>query len=122
MTEQDTYPTGEDVPGFPYVEAKLGGQRKLRRWLVQPTDDDRIIVQTDGAIGCFHVSGRDGRLNLRGGYFPHLNPVCGAQPFTFPPGFVRAALSCCRPLDAETDTGRGVIVCSTVRMIGGERS
>lgn len=114
MTDQDHYPVRVGALGGRYIIAALGNQRKARDWLVQATDTDQIIVQADDCIGCFDVSGANGRLNFRGGYFPHL---ALAKPFTFPPDFVRAALEIAHPLDSETDTGRGVIVCNTVRVI-----
>jgi hypothetical protein len=54
------------------VIAKLAGMRKIREWIVMPTSDDPIIVQTDGAIGIFDWRSGNGRLSTKGGYFPHL--------------------------------------------------
>lgn len=113
MEAETHYPVSTGALGGRYVEAKLGRQRKARRWLVQPTDDDRIIVQGDGAIGIFAFDGK-GRLCTRGGYFPHL---ALASPFEFPAGFVAACLDVCQPMGATTSQG-GVTVEHTVRVIG----
>ena len=107
------YPVRAGGLGGRYVIAKLGRMRKARDWLVQATDDDRIIVQADDAIGMFDVSGANGRLCLEGGYFPHLSI---ARPFEFPPEFVRTCVDIAHALDAKTE-GHGVIVEHTVRVI-----
>lgn len=121
-----TYQTRKGPMGGRYVIAKLGTMRKEREWLVQATSDDRIIVQGSkpgkpgystpyaDAIGCFDVTGKNGRLTTKGGYFPNL-PF--AQPFEFPPEFVRACLEICQPLDAVGDYGVAVIH-HTVQVIG----
>jgi len=106
------YPVSTGALGGRYVEAKLARMRKPRRWLVQPTSDDRIIVQAEGAIGIFAFDGQ-GRLTTRGGYFPHL---ALAVPYTFPTGFVAACLDVCQPLGAET-TERGCTVAHTVKVV-----
>jgi len=113
MTEQTHYPVRVGALGGRYVIGKLGNMRKDRDWLVQATDDDRIIVQADGAIGVFDVSGANGRLCTTGGYFPHL---AIARPFEFPRDFVRAALEIAHPMDSETHAC-GVIMQNTVRVI-----
>ena len=99
------------------VIAKLGNQRKPRAYLVQATSDDRIIVSegygSKGSIGCFDMQGR-GVMTFEGAHFPHLRL---ARPFAFPPEFVRTCIDVAHPLDSETDTGRGVIVANTVRVI-----
>lgn len=109
--------------GGRYVHAKLKGQRVEREYLVQATSDDRIIVQGSkpgqpgratpyaDCIGCFNVDGTGGRFTTRGGFFPHL---AIAEPFDFPPDFIRACLEVCQPLDAVTDGG-GIIVNHTVQ-------
>lgn len=122
MSATEHYPVKAGPMGGRYVIAKLANQRKAREWLVQPTSDDRIIVQgskpDSGAysdcIGIFDVSGKNGRLCLAGGFFPHLSI---ARPFDFPAEFVRTCLDIAHPLDSETDTGCGVIVCNTVQVI-----
>jgi len=113
MTDATHYPVSTGPLGGRYVEAKLGRMRKPRKWLVQATSDDRIIVQTEGAIGIFGFDGK-GRLSTRGGYFPHL---AFAAPFEFPAGFVAACLDVCQPLGAET-TAHGCTVAHTVEVIG----
>jgi len=101
------------------VTAKLAGMRKERDWCVMPTNNDRILVQTDGAIGVFDWRTGEGRLCVRGGYFPHL---AAASPFTFPQDFVAACLAACPSLGGETVLCDGmVIVENTVHVIDGER-
>lgn len=108
----------EIVPGYfgPRVKGKLAGQRKERTFTVQPTDDDRIIVQADGCIGSFDVRTGKGVLNTKGQYFAHLNKIMGAVEFEFPKEFVRLCLEAAPALDSETSRG-GVTVVNTVRTI-----
>lgn len=113
MSDEQHYPVKTGALGGRYVIAKLGTMRKARDWLVQATDDDRIIVQADGAIGVFDVSGANGRLCTQGGYFPHL---AIAKPFEFPGEFVRTCVDVAHPLDAQT-SDLGMIVEHTVRVI-----
>lgn len=113
MATEEHYPVSTGALGGRYVTAKLGKQRKARKWLVQATNDDRIIVQGEGAIGIFAMDGK-GKLCTTGGYFPHL---ALARPFEFPAGFVAACLDVCQPLDAETSYG-GVTVAHTVQVVG----
>lgn len=104
------------VPGYfgPKVEGKLGKMRKTRTWSVMPTSEEgRLIVQADGAIGTFDFRTGKGRLNTKGEYFPHL---AVAAPFDFPPEFVRACLEACPSLDGETTRG-GVTIAHTVEII-----
>lgn len=108
----DHYPVSAGAMGGRYVHAKLAKMRKPRRWLVQPTSDDRIIVQADGAIGIFGFDGK-GRLTTRGEYFPHL---ALATPYEFPAGFVAACLDVAQPLDSET-TENGCTIRHTVQVI-----
>lgn len=108
----DHYPVETGCLGGRYVFAKLAKMRKPRKWLVQPTSDDRIIVQAEGAIGIFGFDG-NGRLTTRGGYFPHL---AIATPYTFPVGFVATCLDICQPLDSET-TEHNCTVAHTVQVI-----
>lgn len=96
------------------VIAKLAGMRKIREWIVMPTSDDRIIVQTDGAIGIFDWRSGNGRLTTKGGYFPHL---AIAKPFVFPVEFIRACLQACPSLGgAHMLCDRAVIVENAVRI------
>lgn len=107
-----------------YVTAKLGKMRMAREWLVQPTSDDRIIVQGSrpskpgrptpyaDCIGIFGFDGK-GRLTTKGGYFPHL---AFAEPFEFPADFVAVCMDVCQPLDTET-TGHGFTVRHTVQVV-----
>lgn len=113
MAGETHYPVRAGALGGRYVTAKLGNMRVAREWLVQPTSDDRIIVQgatiprpgkpyggnTD-AIGIFDFSGK-GRLCTKGGYFPHL---AIAEPFEFPQAFVATCMDVCQPLGAVTRT------------------
>ena len=96
------------------ITAKLGSMRRAREWCVMPTSDDRILVQTDGAIGIFDWRTGAGKLCTRGGYFPHL---AIARPYTFPPDFVQACLRVCPSLGGETALTPGRIVEHTARMI-----
>ena len=97
------------------VSAKLAGMRKPQEFVVYPRNDgspDRIIVQSDRAIGALGPDGR-GILNWRGSgpkYFVHLSRRLGAEPYTFPRSFV---LMCqeARPnsgdlIGASPETGR----------------
>jgi len=100
------------------ITAKLAGMRKAREWTVMPMADDRILIQTDGAIGVFDWRTREGRLCVRGGYFPHL---AAASPFTFPQNFVTACLAACPSLGGETVLCDGLVVVeNTVQIIGSE--
>ncbi len=89
------------------VIAKLTGMRKERAWTVIPTSDERIIVQTDGAIGIFDWRTGKGRLSTKGGYFPHL---AIAKPFTFPPEFVRGCLRACPSLGGRHPECNGALI------------
>ncbi len=84
-----------DIPKLRHVEAKLGTMRKVRRWSPMRQRDGSIIVQGDGAIGIFDPTTGAGRLNVRGGYFPHLHAAMGARPFVFPPAFVAECVAAC---------------------------
>ena len=71
------------------VTAKLGNMRKPQDFVVYPpSDKGNIIVQSDKSIGAFDIRTGEGMLNTKGCYFPHLNAICGAIPFTFPDDFV----------------------------------
>lgn len=109
----------EIVPGYfgPHVKGKLAGQRKAREYSVQPTSDDRIIVQADGCIGIFDVHNGKGYFNTKGGYFLHLNAMLGAKPYAFPAEFVRLCLEASPALDSTVTRG-GVTVHTTVKMLG----
>ena len=84
------------------VEAKLHTMRKPQSWYVSPTSDGRVMVQSDKSIGMFDFRTREGVLNVKGCYFPHLNRVLGAFPYTFPEEFVRACLEACPALDSTS--------------------
>jgi hypothetical protein len=111
--------TFEMIPGYfgPRVRGKLAGQRKARDWSVRPVDDGSIIVQGDGCIGQFDFKTRQGVLNIKGEYFPHLSRALGAKPYEFPAEFVRLCLEACPALDSESSRG-GVTVVNTIRTIG----
>jgi hypothetical protein len=115
MTDTTHYPVSAGPLGGRYVHAKLATMRKAREWSIQPTSDDRIIVQTGygskGAIGIFGFDGV-GRLTTKGAHFPHL---ALATPYTFPAGFVAACLDVSQPLDSESTYG-GVTVAHTVQV------
>ena len=101
------------------VTAKLGSMRKAREWVVMPTSDDRIIVQTTGAVGIFDWRTGAGRLTTRGGYFPHL---AIAKAFTFPAAFVRACLRVCPSLGGASVLCDGMLVVEhTAQIIDGNR-
>ncbi len=124
MEDKTHYPVRAGSLGGRYVTAKLGTMRVAREWLVQPTSDDRIIVQGskpgkrgrptpyNDCIGIFGFDGA-GRLSTNGGYFPNL---ALAKPFMFPAGFVAACLDVAQPLDSETTAG-GVTVSHTVTVV-----
>lgn len=69
--------------------------RKPQEFAVNPTSDDRIMVQSDKAIGLFDYRTGLGVLNTKGCYFPHLSRAAGAVTYQFPPEFVAAALEAC---------------------------
>lgn len=94
------------------ITAKLPGMRKAREWSVMPTDRDRILVQTGGAIGIFDFRTGAGKLCTRGGYFPHL---AIAKPYVFTTEFVRECLRVCPSLGGETHLTPGHVVEHTVR-------
>jgi hypothetical protein len=110
--------TYELVPGYfgPRVRGKLATMRKPRDWSVSPVDDGSIMVQTNGAIGQFNFRSRQGVLNTKGEYFPHLSPALGAKPYEFPAEFVRLCLEACPGLGSESSRG-GVTVEHTIRTI-----
>lgn len=89
------------------VVAKLGSMRKAREWSVRPTSDDRIIVQTEGAIGIFEWRKGVGALCTSGGTYAHL---AVARPFAFPLDFVQACLRECPSLGGETIHAGGAVV------------
>jgi hypothetical protein len=89
------------------VVAKLASMRKAREWIVMPTSDDRIIVQSEGAIGIFDWRSGKGRLSTKGGYFPHL---AVAKAYVFPPDFVRACLQACPSLGGAHALRDGAII------------
>lgn len=102
--------------GFQRVTAKLGSMRKERDWSVSPSEGDKIMVQSDGAIGLFDWRTGNGVLNTKGGYFPHLSPALGAKPFEFPKDFVVECMKVCPSLGGQTElAGGAIIVEHTVR-------
>ena len=102
-----------------YVTAKIGNMRKPQRFHVSPTDDNRIMIQSDKSIGLFDFRTRQGILNTKGSYFPHLNPSLGAKRYEFPAEFVQACLEACPALDSVSVLGGGVAyVDNTVKIIG----
>lgn len=105
--------------GFAYVNAKLANQRKVQHYLVSPTSDGRIMVQSDKSIGMFDFRTRQGVLNTKGCYFPHLSAYMGAKPYEYPRAFVSACLEVCPALDSEIEIPGGIMQ-STVEIIGGE--
>ena len=76
------------------VTAKLAGMRKEQTFSVYPRKAGQpVVVQSERAIGTFHPETGLGVLNWRGSgakYFAHLHAFTGAEPFTFPPDFVKA--------------------------------
>lgn len=96
------------------VRAKIASMRKMCEWIVIPTSDDRIIVQTEGAIGIFDWRSGKGRLSTRGGYFPHL---AIAKYFVFPPEFVRVCLQVCPSLGGQHVLCDGVVIENTVKIL-----
>lgn len=100
---------GKDVVG------KLANMRKPQEFLVRPATDGTLYIQSDKSTGKFDFRTGEGVLNTKGTTFMHLQGL-GAQPFTFPPDFVRACLAACPPLDSETTVG-GVTFVNTVQVI-----
>ena len=105
------------ILGGSAVIGKLGKMRKDQDFIVRPASDGSIYIQSDKSTGKFDFRTRKGVLNTKGTTFAHLNAFMGAVEFEFPPDFVRACLAACPSLDGETDTGRGVIVSHTVKVI-----
>lgn len=98
---------------FKTVTAKLGTMRKARTWIVTPTSEEgMLIVQADGAIGCFDYRTGKGKLTTKGEYYPHL---ALAKPFDFPPDFVAACLAACPSLGGSTKVA-GVEIMHTVQL------
>jgi hypothetical protein len=91
------------------VTAKFGKMRKPANWYIYPMHEGRITVQADGRIGQFDAETGEGVINMKGEYFPHLDPKAGAVPFTFPPEFVtecKAMLAA----DAQKFDQRGPVI------------
>lgn len=87
-----------------------------RAWHVQPTSDDRLIVQADGAIGIFDWRTGKGKLTTKGEYYPHL---ALAKPFDFPADFVADCLAACHSHGGGTPLAGGAIVVKhTVQVLG----
>lgn len=102
---------------FTRVEGKLGRMRKAQSFVVMPTSDEgQLIVQSDKSIGRFDMRTGEGILNTRGCYFVHLSRAAGAEPYSFPPEFVAAALEACPSLDGESTIG-GVTFAHTVQVV-----
>lgn len=102
---------------MPYVTAKIDRMRKPQDFRVSPMSDGRVMVQSAKSIGTFDFRTREGVLNTRGCYFPHLHPALGARPYVFPADFVRACLDACPALDSVTQYhGGAIIVENTVRV------
>ena len=79
------------------ITAKLAGMRKPQEFVVYPHQEgsDKMIVQSDRAIGQFDPKTGEGVLNWRGSnskVFVHLMKLLGAEPYHFPDAFVYA---CC---------------------------
>lgn len=92
--------------------AKIGNMRKPQEFVTYPRKDvnDPITVQSDRTIGRFDPTTGVGMLNTRGsGHkgFMHLSPILGAEAFTFPEDFRRAAIE-----------AGSVTPCGTVQVIG----
>ena len=98
---------------FHKVSAKLGSMRKAQDFLIQPTSDGRVMVQSTKSIGIFNPKTGEGKLCTTGCYFVHLSL---AKPFNFPPEFVSDVLHAGPGLGGETDIG-GVTVQHTVEII-----
>lgn len=75
------------------VVAKLGKMRKPQEFVVYPKsegDGGFLKVQSDKSIGIFDPSTGEGKLNIKGSYFPDLMK---AEPFTFPKDFVEECIA-----------------------------
>jgi hypothetical protein len=98
---------------FTKVSAKLGSMRKPQDFLIQPTDDGRVLVQSTKSIGWFEPKTGKGRLCTTGCYSWHLST---AKPFRFPPEFISEALHACPSLGGET-IHHTVTIKNTVKII-----
>lgn len=101
---------------LPSVTAKLGAMRKPQRFLISPMSTGEILVQSAKSIGKFDPATGVGILNTKGSYFPHLHPVMGAKPFTYPAEFVAEAVKVC-PEPGGSRTIGGVTIVNTVEVI-----
>lgn len=108
----------EIVSGYfgPQVKGKLGRQRKAQTYSVMPRSDGTIQVQGGSAIGVFDRGTGVGRLNIKGGYFAHLNYALGAEDYTFPADFVTLCLEVVPEVGSETTRG-GVTIVNTIKVI-----
>lgn len=97
------------------VVGKLGSMRKPQAFSVRPATDGTLYIQSDKSTGKLNFRTGEGVLNTKGTTFMHLQGL-GAQPFTFPPDFVRACLAACPALGSETTVG-GVTFVNTVKVL-----
>jgi len=71
------------------VIAKFGRQRKPRS-LIAFEADGKIIAQGEDCIFEIDPKNKEAIYNLKGGYFPHLSPLLGAQKGKVPQEFIDA--------------------------------
>jgi hypothetical protein len=103
---------------FQTVAGTFGNMRKPQEFIVLPTSDDNIVVQSDKSIGMFDPETGRGVLNTKGKYFPHLTPAGGAQPFTFPRDFITACLRACPSTGGETALAGGAVIVKHTVQVG----
>ena len=87
------------------VSGKLGKMRKPQEFVVMPSDDGMLIVQSDKSIGKFDPETGEGVLNVKGTYFMHLNECMGAAQYQFPTEFVEECKAACIHKGEELATG-----------------
>jgi len=61
------------------VKVKVERHRKPRDLIAFPSDKGKIIAQGEDCIFEIDPESREAIYNLKGGYFPHLSPLLGAQ-------------------------------------------
>jgi len=72
------------------VIAKFERQRKARSLIAFRDDKGHIIAQGKDCIFEIDPESREAIYNLKGGYFPHLSPLLGAQKGRVPQEFIDA--------------------------------
>lgn len=69
------------------ITLKFGNMRKAQDFTIYPfkEGDKQVIIQSDKAIAQIDPQNGGMTYNTKGCYFPHLNPMLGAQKGVLPP-------------------------------------